>query len=68
MTTKKRLSQKEREFFALVTQAISANPFSDERVEIDLKLSGLSPGVSRSERIAKLAEEVTARIKVPQVP
>jgi len=63
MTTKKRLSQKEREFFALVTQAIVANPFADERVEIDLKLSGLSPGVSRSERITKLAEEVNARIK-----
>ena len=64
MTTKKCLSQKEREFFDLVTQAISANPFSDERVEIDLKLSGLSPGASRSERIAKLAEEVNARIKL----
>ena len=64
MTAKKRLSQKEREFFSLVTQAISANPFSDERVEIDLTLSGLSPGVSRSERITKLAEELNARIKL----
>jgi Transcriptional regulator containing PAS, AAA-type ATPase, and DNA-binding domains len=64
MITKKRLSQKEREFFALVTQAIAANPFSDTRVEIDLKLSGLSPGVSRSERIAKLAEELNARIRL----
>jgi len=62
MATKKRLNQNEREFFSLVTQAIFANPFSDERVAIDLKITGLSPTVSPEKRIDKLTKEVDARI------
>ena len=58
MPAKKRLSAQEREFFELVNQAVFANPFGDERVEIDLKIAGLFPGVPERERIDKAIAKI----------
>lgn len=58
----KRLTPEEREFFSLVTRAATCNPFSDERVEIDLSISGLFPGASAAERFEKMVSAVKQRI------
>lgn len=64
MTQKKLLNSKDREFFSLVRAATFANPFSDERVEIDLKITGLScPSIPTPERIAILTKEVHNRVQ-----
>ncbi len=62
MPSKKRLNPEEREFFSLVNQAVLANPFSDERVEVDLKIAGMFPGVSREELLEKTIDEVRKRL------
>ena len=47
--TKRTLSESQRNFFALASQAVFANPFTDERLAIDAKIAG-QPGKSvRSE-------------------
>ncbi|MDM8536116.1 sigma 54-interacting transcriptional regulator [Desulfobacterales bacterium HSG17] len=59
----KKLSTHDREFFTLVRAAALANPFSDERVEIDLKVAGLSSSnISTKDRISKLTHEVHTRV------
>ena len=63
MKTQSRLNTKERDFFSLVTRAVYANPFSETRSELDLKISGLQPTVSESERIGKAIHEVAKRIE-----
>ena len=63
MSKKMSLSEQEREFFALVNQAVFANPFSDERVEIDLKIAGLFPGVPERERIEKAIGKIAESIE-----
>jgi len=60
---KKRLSGKLREFFRLVNLAALANPFSDERVDIDLKITGLPPHVSTEERIRRITIKVRRHIE-----
>ncbi len=60
MPKKTRLTTAEREFFSLVNQAVFANPFGNERVEIDLKIAGLSPGVPERERIEKAISNIAA--------
>ncbi len=60
---KKRLSGKLREFFRLVNQAALANPFSDERVDIDLKITGLPPQVTTQERIQRITTKVRKQIE-----
>ena len=60
MPKKARLTTEEREFFSLVNQAVFANPFGNERVEIDLKIAGLSPGVPERERIEKAISNIAA--------
>ena len=62
MDKRAKLTSSEREFFALVYQAGLANPFGRQRVDIELKIAGLFPDVSRSERTAKTITEVTQRI------
>lgn len=59
---KARLTTEERKFFSLVSNSVLANPFSDERVESDLKISGLFPGVSDNVRLQKTIAEVSKRI------
>ncbi len=60
MPKKAQLTAVEREFFSLVNQAVFANPFGDERVEIDLKIAGLPSGVSERERIEKPISNIAA--------
>lgn len=63
MTLKRSLSNEERNFLSLVNRAIFVNPFSDERIEVDLKIARLSKAVSAEERVNKMMEEVIKRIK-----
>ena len=62
MPGKKHLNPEEREFFSMVYSAGVANPFSNERVELDLKIAGLFPDATRAERIEKSVYEVNRRI------
>ncbi len=59
----KRLGTEEREFFRTVYHAAFANPFSDLREKLDLRIAGLFPSASRRESINKCIKEVHARIK-----
>lgn len=63
MLIKSQLNSEERNFFSLVFQAIKANPFSQERANLDLEIAGLYPGISYQERIHKVIREVNVRIK-----
>ena len=60
------LSPRDREFFSLVAQAIFTNPFSDERVAVDVRLAGL-PGplddTAAQERHALFMPRVSARLE-----
>ncbi|NNG01843.1 MAG: sigma-54-dependent Fis family transcriptional regulator [Desulfobacteraceae bacterium] len=60
---KTRFSTEEKVFFTLVTDAATANPFSDERTEIDYKIAGLFPGVADDERLDRTIAEVGTRIQ-----
>mgnify|MGYP001150846220 CR=1 FL=1 len=62
MPAKYRLSAEEREFFSLVQNAVLANPFSDERMEQDLKIVGMFPDVALNELIDKAIAEVRNRM------
>ncbi len=64
MKSAKHLTAQERDFFSLVFQAGITNPFSSERVEIDLKIGGLFPEVSQPDRIEKTINEVQRRITI----
>ncbi|MFP4347996.1 MAG: sigma 54-interacting transcriptional regulator [Desulfococcaceae bacterium] len=57
------LSPEDRHFFSLVRDATFANPFGDERIEIDLEIIRSSPRVSDTERIRRLTREVHKRVK-----
>jgi DNA-binding NtrC family response regulator len=63
MRNPKRLTAEERDFFGMVHSAGTANPFGSERVALDLKIAGLFPEASRSERIEKTIYEVGRRVK-----
>ena len=62
MSPKKQLSDEERDFFSLVNQAVLANPFSDERIDIDRKIANLFPGVPKESVIETTVSEVRRRI------
>ena len=53
------LNSEEKEFLTQVSRAAFTNPFSNERTEIDIRLSGLSPAASESLRINKVVDKVT---------
>ncbi len=59
---KSRLSRAERNFFAMVNQAVFANPFSNTRAALDLKIGGEYAGVPTSQRIQAAITEVSRRI------
>jgi DNA-binding NtrC family response regulator len=63
MVNKYRLKADEIEFFSIVSQAVLANPFSDERMEIDLKIVGLFPDVALNELVGAAVAEVKRRIQ-----
>ena len=57
------LNSEERHFFRTVYNAAFANPFSDLRETLDLKIAGLFPSASRRESIDQCTKEVDRRIK-----
>src|SRR5215813_10377754 len=62
MPTRSELTTSEREFFFLVSSAAFVNPFSDERVEIDLKIAGASGETTPERRVALLIPKITQRL------
>ena len=46
----KKLTAQERHFLALVSQAVFANPFSEERTQADSEIAGLPPDAPESEK------------------
>ena len=58
-----RLDTEEREFFRTVYHAAFANPFSNLREKLDLRIAGLFPSASRRESTNRCIKEVHARIK-----
>jgi DNA-binding NtrC family response regulator len=63
MATTLKLSAKDHEFFALVSQAASCNPFSDERREIDRQIAGVMPDLPVAKRVEHLTAAVSERVK-----
>lgn len=63
MAAQRPLTTEERDFFSLVSRAAFANPFSDERDEIDVQISGIYASGSKDERIQKVLQEVSRRIR-----
>jgi hypothetical protein len=60
--TKLVLSTEERSFFSLVRKAVAANPFSEERVALDLKIAGAPRGRRAQKAVAGAIREVGVRI------
>ncbi len=52
----------ERDFFAKIKKAVFANPFGATRAAVDLELTGMSKSSSNDQILARLMEEVVARI------
>lgn len=63
MTSSQRLSIQDRKFFERVNQAVFANPFSDERIQIELAISDLANGTPKTERILKTTQRVSQKIR-----
>lgn len=57
------LNSEERSFFVLVQKAVSANPFSDERQELDLKITGRYHQKKKQGDVAAVVQEVGGRIQ-----
>lgn len=60
---KARLNAEERHFFGTVHNAAFANPFSELREKLDLKIAGLFPSAGRRESIDRCIIEVDRKIK-----
>jgi len=58
MMTTNRLSPEDREFLTLVSRAVFANPFSDERAEADAQISGVPAGADAEVRLESALERV----------
>lgn len=58
------LNSEELSFFKTVYNAAFANPFSDLREKLDIKIAGLFPSASRREGIDQSIQEVGHRIRV----
>lgn len=55
-----RMDSGQREFLRLVSQAVLTNPFSDERVAVDLAITGLSADTPSDKRVDAVTTKVTA--------
>lgn len=60
---KAELNTEERRFFRTVYNAAFANPFSDLREKLDIKIAGLFPSVTRRESKDLCIQEVDRRIR-----
>ncbi|UCG10995.1 MAG: sigma-54-dependent Fis family transcriptional regulator [Deltaproteobacteria bacterium] len=63
MAKLRRLTAEEREFFSMVSQAVFTNPFTDERVNLDAKITGMPSKVTELARIEKLREVVGKKVQ-----
>ena len=63
MAKARRLNAEQKEFFSIVSQAVLANPFSDERMEMDLKIVGMFPGIPINQLVKEAVGEVRRRIE-----
>jgi len=57
-----RLTEEQRNFFSLVSDAVYTNPFSDTRHDIDRRIAGLFPEVEEGNLIDKTLDEVRRRL------
>jgi len=57
---RQRLTADERRFFAAVRAAVAANPFSEERLELDAVLAGLPAAAAGPEAIGEVIRRVNA--------
>ena len=62
MALKFNLNSEDREFFSLVRAATFANPFSDDRAAIDLRITGLPPATPHEDRVNTLIRVVHDRM------
>jgi len=58
-----RLTDPQRHFFTLVSEAIYANPFAEEREAIDTRIAGLFPGTRVEGLIDATLREVSAQLE-----
>ncbi len=56
------LTESQRNFFRLVSQAAFSNPFGAKRVEADLKLGGATPETLPNERVILMLKELSSRV------
>ncbi len=62
MRNKKILSDNDRHFFELVTESTFANPFSNEREELNQKILKLSPTIDKKEAIEQIMAALSLRL------
>ena len=63
MATRYRLAAQDRDFFMLVERAALANPFTEDRRQTNMRLSGLSDGFTELEQNEKGVKAVRERFK-----
>jgi len=63
MGKQKRLTNKERKFFSLVSRTAFTNPFSDERKQLNLEITALSPHTSSSKDREKVIQAVAREME-----
>ncbi len=56
------LSQEDREFFELISQATFINPFSTERADVDALLAAASPGSTRAAVLEQMLNQLWIRL------
>ncbi len=59
---RKRLTDDERGFFALINRAVFANPFSQERERLDRQIAGLSTGAAAATALAQSVARIADRL------
>ena len=59
----KTLTPGDKQFFSLVSEAAFANPFSEQRAELDRRISGGSVSAPRRDIVPEAVREVTRRIE-----
>jgi DNA-binding NtrC family response regulator len=64
MNTTKTISPQDRDFFLLVWKAVFTNPFSQERAELDKKISGADRPTLRRGIVPEAMREITRRIGI----
>lgn len=64
MSARHKLTSEEKKFFTLIAEAVFANPFSDERLEIDRRILGGSEDRARVDRVRLLREKIAAQLSL----